>query len=223
MPYLDQLGRYRTPTEARETWTRPFAVRVAGFPSDVGQWRLSMAGTSVDSWAEYKLADGLQLALHDSQGDAVPLPDLTNAQSIRMTWIRTAQSLRYRISSASRSSGMRQPHNQFTIQLADAEGADTTPTPDEPVLVNIQRYVAETSKQFWTKILPTMSQSALVQSSTGEVDTRLLTRFAVRYNSVFQPGLQFEFEGRAYVVVSISRKDRRRNLILTTEEIGGNA
>ena len=223
MPHLNALAQYRAAQEPQEAfWRIPYAQRVAGIPTGTGRWRLASGSESLDKWDDYRAADTLQLSPYDSEGDSYGFPDLVGSRwSLTMDWIRRAQSLKFQIDTASRSASRRQPHNSFGLTFLSAEGATTTADPGEPVLVSVWPLVTEIQKQFWVRLLPTLTMNGLTESSTGELDVALLQRFATRFDPMLKPGFMFEFEGEPYVVKSVSRPDRRRNLILTTEEIGG--
>ena len=223
MPYLDALAQYRASQPAQAAfWRIPYSMRVAGIPSGVGRWRLAAGGESLDTWQDYKAADTLQLSLYDSEGDSYGFPDLVGSRwSLTMDWIRQAQILSFNLDTASRSTSRRQPHNSFGLTFLSAEGATTTADPNEPVLISVWPLTTETTEQFWVRLLPTLTMSGLVESETGEIDISMRQRFAARFDPMLQPGFLFSFENEPYVVKSVSRKDRRRNVILTCGLIGG--
>ena len=93
MPTLDQIAYYTSAAESEKQWTRPFSKRVAGYPRNSGEWRLSAAGESLDTWKEYGEADQLMLSLWDTQGQDLEIPD-TGEWALILNWPRKAQSLR---------------------------------------------------------------------------------------------------------------------------------
>lgn len=221
MPSLDQIAYYSEASTAVNQWTRPFSMKVKGVPGDAGEYRLSLNDDTLDTWAEYKTANQIMLSLYDSQGDDIEIPSTGN-YALVLHWPRKAQALRYRVQSTETKRSSRQPHIVFDVALLEATGADTTADDDEPVEVTLETFTQTETRGFWVKLLPiSVSGSALMMSETGEIDVTLKQKFLARFSSRLTPGFQFLFENDAYVVVAVSRKDRRRNVILYCNRIGG--
>lgn len=220
MPTLDAIAYFTSAVETEKQWTRPFSKRVAGYPRNFGEWRLSADGESLDTWKEYREADHLRLSLWDSQGEDIEIPN-TGEWTLVLNWPRKAQSLRYRLQASEKIPSARQPHMVLNVSLLEATGADTTADAGEPVEVTLETFSQTSAKGFWVKLLPVSASGALKESDTGEIDISLKQKFLARFNPVFRPGFMFAFESAAYVVQAVSRKDRRRNVTLFCNQIGG--
>ena len=221
MPTLDQIAYYSMPiAEVNHLWTKPYSRRVSGIPSNFGEWRLAAEGESLDTWKEYREADQLMLSLWDTQGEDLEIPE-TGQWVIILRFPRRAQSLRYRVSEVIKIPSARQPHILISLSLMEATGAETTPDGGEPLEVSLENYSPVTKKGFWVRLLPVSASGTLQVSETGEIDTVLRQKFLTRFNSAFRPGFMFTFESRPYVIQAVSRRDRRRNVTLLCNEIGG--
>ena len=160
------------------------------------------------------------LSLWDTQGQDLEIPD-TGEWALILNWPRKAQSLRYRLQAAEKIPSARQPHILFDVSFLEAAGAPTTAAASEPIEVTLETLAQTKAQGFWVKLLPVSASGSLQVSETGEIDTVLRQKFLARFNPAFKPGFMFSFENRAYVVQAVSRKDRRRNVSLLCNEIGG--